>query len=141
MVVKINGDYEVRIKEEDIVVKDKKLYNLTTKKYEAADGDIVEFITEKNGVRTWHRGYVDGYTYGDKIPFRGVDRSEYHNITYKKIEHICLGILVGAAFISVAVMIILTVTPVKRTSKAATYDLECVAGRSRNPLQSCKESK
>ena len=88
MIVKINGDYEVRIKEEDIVVKDKKLYNLTTKKYEAADGDIVEFITEKNGVRTWHRGYVDGYTYGDKIPFRGVDRSEYHNITYKKIEHI-----------------------------------------------------
>ena len=88
MVVKINGDYEVRIKEEDIVVKDKKLYNLKTKKYEAADGDIVEFITEKNGVRTWHRGYVDGYTYGDKIPFRGVDRSEYHNITYKKIEHI-----------------------------------------------------
>lgn len=59
----------------------------------------------------------------------------------KKIEHICLGILVGAAFISVAVMIILTVTPVKRTSKATTYDLECVAGRSRNPLQSCKESK
>ena len=88
MVVKINGDYEVRIKEEDIVVKDKKLYNLTAKKYEAADGDIVEFITEKDGVRTWHRGYVDGYTYGDRIPFRGVDGCDYHNITYKKIEHI-----------------------------------------------------
>ena len=88
MVVKINGDYEVRIKEEELVVKDKKLYNLKTKKYEAADGDIVEFITEKDGVRRWHRGYVDGYTYGDRIPFRGVDGSEYHNITYKKIEHI-----------------------------------------------------
>ena len=88
MVVKINGDYEVRIKEEDIIVKDKKLYNLTTKKFEAADGDIVEFITEKDGVRRWHRGYVDGYTYGDRIPFRGVFGCDYHNITYKKIEHI-----------------------------------------------------
>ena len=88
MVVKINEDYEIRIKEEDIIIKDKKLYNLTTKKFEAADGDIVEFISEKDGVRRWHRGYVDGYSYGDRIPLRGIFGCEYHNITYKKIEHI-----------------------------------------------------
>lgn len=61
--------------------------------------------------------------------------------TDKKLEHICLGILVGAAVIVIALTVILTVTPAKRTYKATKYDLECVAGRSRNPLVECKEGK
>ena len=37
-------------------------------------------------------------------------------------------------FVTIAI-----VTPPKRSAKAVKYDLECVAGRSRNPLQECKE--
>lgn len=47
--------------------------------------------------------------------------------------------LLITAVVVVTICIIATVTPVKRTTKAVKYDLECVAGRSRNPLQECRE--
>lgn len=59
----------------------------------------------------------------------------------KKLEHIFFGILVGAATITVAICMFLTLAPAKRTTKAQKYDLECVAGRSKNPLQECKEKE
>ena len=51
-------------------------------------------------------------------------------------------ILVGLGILAMLVVIICSITimiPATRTSKAQKYDLECVAGRSRNPLQECKE--
>lgn len=38
----------------------------------------------------------------------------------------------------VATCIIVTVVPVKRTSKAQKYDLNCVTELKKNPLQECK---
>lgn len=37
-------------------------------------------------------------------------------------------------FVTIAIM-----SPPKRSSKAVKYDLDCVAGRSRNPLVECKD--
>jgi hypothetical protein len=39
-----------------------------------------------------------------------------------------------AIFVTVAI-----VAPPKRSTKAIRYDLNCVAGRSKNPLMDCKE--
>lgn len=39
-----------------------------------------------------------------------------------------------AIFVTIAIL-----TPPKRSTKAIRYDLDCVAGRSRNPLAECKE--
>lgn len=55
--------------------------------------------------------------------------------TYKTI----VAILIILATDVIAMCIIATVVPVKRTTKAVKYNLECVAGCSRNPLQECKE--
>lgn len=51
-------------------------------------------------------------------------------------------VLVGLAIVAVLSIIFVTIaiiTPPKRTTKAVEYDLECVAGRSRNPLQECRK--
>lgn len=47
--------------------------------------------------------------------------------------------LVIVAIAVVATCIIVTVVPVKRTSKAQEYDLDCVTELKKNPLQECKE--
>lgn len=39
-------------------------------------------------------------------------------------------------FVTIAIML-----PPKQTTRAVKYDLDCVAGRSRNPLKDCKQSK
>lgn len=56
-----------------------------------------------------------------------------------KFDTILFGVLIGAAIIVIAMCIMITAIPRQRTTKAVKYDLECVAGRSRNPLQECKE--
>ena len=43
------------------------------------------------------------------------------------------------AALTIIFVTIAVVAPPKRTTKAVKYDLECVAGRSRNPLVECKE--
>ena len=51
-------------------------------------------------------------------------------------------VLVGLAILAVLTVIFVTIAimqPTTRTTKATKYDLECVAGRSRNPLQECKK--
>lgn len=52
--------------------------------------------------------------------------------------------LIFVALIVTAVLAIIFVTiailsPPKRTTRVIDYDLECVAGRSRNPLQECEK--
>ena len=57
----------------------------------------------------------------------------------KKLEYIGIGVLIGAAFAIVMALIILTVTPAKRTTKATEYDLECMTTLKQNPLEECKK--
>lgn len=56
-----------------------------------------------------------------------------------KLENICLGILAGAAFIVVAVLIALAAMPPKVSYKGHHYSLKCVAELRKNPLAECKE--
>lgn len=57
----------------------------------------------------------------------------------KEIAKLILVILGIFAMLIVVVCSIVIMLPATRTTKAQKYDLECVAGRSRNPLQECKE--
>jgi len=56
-----------------------------------------------------------------------------------KLENICLGILAGAAFIVVAVLITLAAMPPKVSYKGHNYSLKCVVELRKNPLAECKE--
>ena len=56
-----------------------------------------------------------------------------------KLENICLGILAGAAFIVVAVLITLAAMPPKVSYKGHHYSLKCVVELRKNPLAECKE--
>lgn len=47
--------------------------------------------------------------------------------------------LLIVAIATVLICIIVTVIPVKRTSKAQKYELDCVTQLKKNPLQECKE--
>lgn len=51
---------------------------------------------------------------------------------------IMVGLIITAVltiiFVTIAIML-----PPKQTTRAVKYDLDCVAGRSRNPLVECKE--
>ena len=51
---------------------------------------------------------------------------------------VLVGLIIMASlaiiFVTIAIM-----SPPKQTTKAVKYDLDCVAGRSRNPLVECKE--
>lgn len=57
----------------------------------------------------------------------------------KEGVRLMIGTLVVLAIMMIVICTIAIVMPVQRTSKATTYDLECVAGRSRRPLEECKE--
>lgn len=59
----------------------------------------------------------------------------------KKLEYICIGILAGAAFMVVAVLIILATTPAKQSYKGKTYDLKCLTQLRKNPLAECATQK
>lgn len=51
-------------------------------------------------------------------------------------------IMVGLIITAVLTIIFVTIaimSPPKQTTRAVKYDLDCVAGRSRNPLVECKE--
>lgn len=56
-----------------------------------------------------------------------------------KSQSIFFFIIGALAVIIVATCMFIALAPAKRTTKAVKYDLECVAGRSKNPLQECKE--
>lgn len=57
----------------------------------------------------------------------------------KDIWKLILFTLLVTAILTVIFVTITLMAPAKHTSKAVKYDLECVTGRSRNPLMECKE--
>ena len=85
MLIEINNSTKIDIKEDWLVVKDGKLYNATTKKYEGIDGDIISFL---NG-NMITKGTVDGYTCNDKIKLRGIDKT-YKGVKDIRIEHMSI---------------------------------------------------
>lgn len=60
-------------------------------------------------------------------------------MTKKDIYKLVIVALAIFAALTIIFVTIAVVAPPKRTTKAVKYDLECVAGRSRNPLVECKE--
>lgn len=89
--IKVNGNvYEVI--EEELTVKDRKLYNTKTKEYEGVEADIVEIQFERDGKPCGLRGTVGGYTCGSYVRIR--PDYEYDNVKSKKIEHISPVVLV-----------------------------------------------
>ena len=88
MIIKVNTDIEINITETYLIVKDKKLYNTVTKKYEGVEGDIVSFnYIKEDGRKSGYKGYVDGYTNGEKVKIRGIDQV-FTQIGDKSVEHI-----------------------------------------------------
>jgi len=88
MIIKVNTDIEINITETYLIVKDKKLYNTITKKYEGVEGDIVSFdYIKKDGKKSGYKGYVDGYTNGEKVKIRGINQV-FTQIGNKSVEHI-----------------------------------------------------
>ena len=88
MVIEVNGGRKINVSEEHLIVKDKKLYNTKTKKFEGVDGDIIEFVQGENGKKMSVRGTVDGYTCGTRIKLKGVPEYEGGEITEVKVEHL-----------------------------------------------------
>ena len=90
MIIEVNKEYKIEVKEDYFIVKDKKLYNTRTKEFEGVEGDIVEFsFTAENGKPSGYRGYVDGYTTDKYVKIRGIEKV-HTNILSKKIEHISI---------------------------------------------------
>jgi hypothetical protein len=88
MIIKVNTDIEINIAETYLIVKDKKLYNTITKKYEGVEGDIVSFdYIKENGKKGGYKGYVDGYTNGEKVKIRGINQV-FTQIGNKSVVHI-----------------------------------------------------
>lgn len=87
MYIKINGEKKIEIKEDFLTVKDKTLYNTKSKKREGLDGDIVSFTRKEGSKKILCRGIVDGYTCGDHIKLRGVNRA-YEGVCDISFEHI-----------------------------------------------------
>ena len=88
MVIKVNTDIEINITETYLIVKDKKLYNTITKKYEGVEGDIVSFdYIKEDGKKSGYKGYVDGYTNGENVKIRGINQI-FTQIGNKSVEHI-----------------------------------------------------
>ena len=57
----------------------------------------------------------------------------------KKLEAICLGVLIGVLIITIAFCVIITVLPARRTTKAQRYDPDCLTQLNEKPLIECKE--
>jgi hypothetical protein len=88
MVIKVNTDIEINVTETYLIVRDKKLYNTITKKYEGVEGDIVTFdYIKEDGRKGGYKGYVDGYTNGEKVKIRGINQV-FTQIGSKNVEHI-----------------------------------------------------
>jgi hypothetical protein len=89
MKIKINSSTNViEVSEPYLEVKDKRLYNTVSKRYEGLDGDIASFIMKHdNGKMYEHRGTIEGYTCSGRIKFRGND-TVYEGVTGLHIDHV-----------------------------------------------------
>ena len=94
MKIKVNDSTNViNLAEDFLEVKNKRLYNNVTKRYEGIDGDLGSFTCRHNDGKTYiHSGTIDGYTCSGRVKFRGSD-TVYYEIPNLKIEHI--SVIVG----------------------------------------------
>lgn len=86
MHVIVNCNKKIEITNPDIIVKDKRLYNVKTDSYEGVDGDSVSFDAETKFGLMSIKGVVDGYTDGCYVKIRGVDAP--YNVTRKNIQRV-----------------------------------------------------
>lgn len=88
MIIKTNTGKELEILEKDLIVKDGKLYNKSTKLFEAIEGDRISFTTKLNsGHQVITSGNVDKYTYNGKIHLMGVVLP-YNAPNAYEVEHV-----------------------------------------------------
>ena len=74
MRIEINNSKTLTIVEQNLIVKNHRLYNTVTDEYEALDGDKVQFcIKTETGGRQWISGIVEGYTCNRRIKLKGVN--------------------------------------------------------------------
>ena len=90
MQIKVNDKYKFKVTQEDLTVKDKKLYNTHTKIFEGIDGDIVEFIYEEDGRKVLICGSVDGYTHFGTVKIHGREEVYKTDPYTVKIEHLSI---------------------------------------------------
>lgn len=88
MRIKVNDTHEFEIEEQNLFVKDKKLYNSDTKQFEGVEGDIVEFIHNEDGRKVLLRGTVDKYTNSGVVKIRGREETYKTDPTKMKMEHL-----------------------------------------------------
>lgn len=88
MRIKVNDTYEFEIEEQNLSVKDKKLYNTESKQFEGVEGDIVEFTLEEDGHKILMRGTVDRYTNSGNIKIMGREQMYKTEPVKMKIEHL-----------------------------------------------------
>jgi hypothetical protein len=75
MTIEINNCKVILVQEKNLIVKDNKLFNTDTNKFEAIDGDKINFCTTDSvGVRFWMGGTVEGYTCNRRIKLKGTER-------------------------------------------------------------------
>ena len=84
MRIEINNEREIDISEQNLIVKDKKLFNTSTKSFEGLDGDVVTFINGNMKIS----GTVDGYTHNGIIKIRGVEKPYVDISEITSIDHI-----------------------------------------------------
>ena len=89
MVILINRSKEVRITEPFLKYDEdrRRLYNKSTKTDEGVDGDCVTFVIDVDGSPRQMKGTVEGYTCGNNVRIRGVDRT-FENVRDKYVDHI-----------------------------------------------------
>jgi len=76
----------IDVTEKELVVKDKKLYNIKTKEYEGVEADLITIQYTKDGKTYGLKGTVGGYTCGNHVVIR--PNYEFNEVTMKKIDHI-----------------------------------------------------
>ena len=89
MRIKVNDSANViNVGEDFLEVKNKRLYNNVTKRFEGLDGDVGSFTCKHDDGNTYvHRGTIDGYTCSGTVKFRGSD-TIYRDVSDLRIEHI-----------------------------------------------------
>lgn len=86
MFIEINRTYKVEVKEDWLEVKNNTLYNTKLKKREGLEGDIVSFEFPKDGKTIIFSGPIEGYSCGDKVKIRGIDKP-FENVTNVRFDH------------------------------------------------------
>ena len=88
MIIEVNGgDYRFDVKEDYLIVKNERLFNTKTKKFEGIEGDIISFNYDNGDIKGGYKGYTEGYTNGVTARIRGIDKT-FNVVGEIKVEHI-----------------------------------------------------